>query len=208
MLSRREFAFAAASLMLGTSARGQGLPPGAAASWGPPYGREELEAAQKRFAIRFPPDLFELLLRRRFARSPDWSKDDEAIRHLLESPLEGLLIDVERNGLWPSFWGPRPAALPDRLEKAAKLVAAAPKLIPLGPNRYIPELPHERGNPVFFVFLGDVRYLAADLDDYADRLSTGAKRLPPRSRKPIPFWTQLSEVRTPAPQPGKAPRAH
>lgn len=207
MLSRREFALAAASLALGTTARGQAFASGAAPLWGPPYSREELEDAQRRFGIVFPPDLFELLLQRRFARSPDWSKDDEAIRYLMESPLEGLLIDVERNALWPSYWGPRPADLSGRLEKAAKLVSAAPKLIPLGPNRYIPELPHERGNPVFFVFLGDVRYLAADLDDYADRLSAGSRRLPPRSRKPIPFWTRLSEVRTQAPNDGQGHRA-
>lgn len=200
MLSRRKFALAAASLPFATSVRGQGLFPPAAPSWGPPFSRAQLEDAQKRFAVAFPPDLFDFLLQRRFARGPDWSKDDEATRALLAWPLEGLLTDVERNDLWPAYWGPRPASLSARLEKAAKLVSAAPRLIPLGPNRYMPELPRERGNPVFFVFLGDVRYLGADLDDYVARLSSRG-RTAPRLKKPIPFWTQLSEVRL---QPPKA----
>lgn len=222
MITKRELL--AASLALAAASRARAIqpaepapsalrPPAPAALterplWGPPYSRAELLDAQQRFAIRFPPDLFDFLLQRRFARAPDWTRDDAQIRELLAWPLEGILADVERNQFWARHWGMRPDKLEERLAKAEALVTAAPKLIPLVPNTYIPETPSEAGNPIFFVFLGDVRYRAANLADYVERLSNPAKRSGVISaRKPIPFWTALSEQRAPPPRQPSKPAA-
>lgn len=162
--------------------------------WGPPYTVEELKDAEQRFGIRFPPDLFAFLQERRFARAPDWTRDDDAIWELLAFPLDGMLADVEKNGAWAPQWGPRPESMDERLSTVTRLVEAAPKLIPLLPYRYIPETPACAGNPVFYVFLTDVRHFGANLEDFADRLSIRGPKPPVTGEKRhIPFWTEMSE---------------
>lgn len=203
MLMRRELLMGALAFGLAPSVRAQQAGP-ARPLWGPPYSADELRGAERRFGIRFPPDLFDFLLKRRFARAPDWTRDDAAIRELLDWPLDGILTDVERNGFWAPHWGPRPAATADRIAMAEKLVRAAPRLIPLGSTYFIPETPFERGNPVLFVFLSDVRHRGANLADFAERLSAGRLREPVAgTKKAIPFWTELSQVplQLPAPSP-------
>jgi len=211
---RRELLIGAVAFVLAPGARAQGTQatpprpaPGGPAGpvrppiWGPPYTRKELKDAERRFGIRFPPDVFELLMKQRFARSPDWTKDEADIRDLLAWPLEGILIDIEKNDFWAPHWGIRPASLQERLDAAQRLVKAAPKLIPLAPNIYVPQRPFRRGNPIFFVFLTDVRYYAADLADYVERVSTPGQRRPVIGpRQQIPFWTELSEVRRQPPK--------
>lgn len=168
--------------------------------WGPGYTRQELKDAERRFDIQFPPDLFEFLLKRRFADSPDWTKDDEDIRGLLALPLEGIQFDIYKNDFWAPHWGPRPASMDERFATVERLGAAS-KLIPLTPHRYIPETPFRRGNPIFFVFLSDVRYYAANLSDYVERVSTRVHPPVTGPRMPIPFWTEMSTLRTPQPKP-------
>lgn len=77
-------------------------------------------------------------------------------------------------------------------------MAKAPKLIPILGHRYIPEEPHERGNPVFSVYQTDVIYYGADLEDYFRRefasAPWGAGAVEPRKR--VPFWSDLVERNT------------
>lgn len=215
MLSRRELLIGAVALVLAGREQAQGSSPpvgspaGAARPprWGPPYTRRELIDAERRFGLRFPPDLFEFLLQRRFAASPDWTRDDEDIRGLMALPLEGIQFDIYKYDFWAPYWGPRPGSMDERFATVARLVKAAPTLIPLAPDMFIPETPFERGNPIFFVFLSDVRYYSADLAAYVERLSTRNLRGPVTgARKQIPFWTELSKLRTPPPR-DRAPTA-
>lgn len=208
MLQRRELLLGGLALFGATGAVAQGTPPIAAdrpagirrSPWGPPYTAQELRAAEGKFGIRFPPDLFRFLLKKRFAASPDWTTDEEDIRGLMALPLEGIQFDIYKNDFWAPHWGERPASLDERFAVVEKLVKAAPQLIPLAPDMFIPESPHRRGNPIFFVFLSDVRYYAANLDGYVNRLSTGNLRGPVIGlKRHIPFWTELSQVRS-APQ--------
>ena len=210
MLLRRELLFGAGALVLARGGSALQTAPSQESQtrrvrpppWGPPYTRQELRDAERRFGVRFPPDLFEFLLQRRFARSPDWAKDEAAISELLAWPLDGILHDIERNDVWAPHWGPRPTSLEARIATAERLVNAAPKLIPLGPNHYIPETPFERGNPIFFVFLSDVRYYEANLADYFERVSAPRQLRRPVTgiRKPIPFWTEMSMLQTRPPK--------
>jgi hypothetical protein len=203
MLGRRELVLGGLALLAAKGAQAQGShstqsgrAAGRSPHWGPPYTAQELRAAEQRLGIRFPPDLFEFLLKRRFASSPDWTTDEQDVRGLLALPLEGIQFDIYKNDFWAPHWGERPASIDERFATVEKLVKAAPKLIPLAPDMFIPESPHRRGNPIFFVFLSDVRYFAANLEAYVERLATGQLRGPVTGpRMHIPFWTELSEVR-------------
>ena len=64
------------------------------------------------FSARF----IDLLLERRLPGGWDWSKDRDRITEMLAWPLDGLLWDVERNGLWWPEWGLRPRSRAERAE--------------------------------------------------------------------------------------------
>jgi hypothetical protein len=76
------------------------------------------------------------------------------------------------------------------------VISRAPKLIPLIGHRYLPEHPHESGNPIFSIFYTDAIYYGANLKDYFERefgdWHTRNQPLP-RQIKYIPFWSDLVE---------------
>lgn len=129
--------------------------------------RTELERAQERFEIRFPPDLIDLFLERRPVDGHDWTGDEDAIITLLNWPLEMLLWDVE-HGSWWTDWGERPSEPQDRHEVVRAAVAQAPRLIPIYSHRFIPETPNAAGNPVFSTHGFDTIYFGANLNEYFD----------------------------------------
>lgn len=176
------------------------MAPDGGLAWGKGYSRAELDDAQARWGVCFPPDLVDLLLERRLM-SPrpnhviDWvCSDDAVIRERLAWPFEGFWFDVEHNGLWWPEWGSRPAEVAERRAALHAAFSAAPKLIPLFGHRYLPTEPCEAGNPVFSVHQSDVIHYGADLADYFDReaFGWGAKPWPERI-KSIPFWTTAVE---------------
>ena len=129
----------------------------------------EIRAAEATYAIRFPPDLEELL---RYALPvgspwPDWRKDSNAeIHDALNWPLEGILFDIERNAFWLAEWGERPAELDRAFAIASEHVALAPRLIPVFAHRYLPQEPSSAGNPVFSVYQTDIIYYGSNLAEY------------------------------------------
>jgi hypothetical protein len=161
--------------------------------WTNGYTQTELDAAQEKFGLVFPPDLMALLIDRRPLDGYDWS-DEIAIRRALEWPFKGLLFDVEHNALWWPEWGEKPAALDGRKEVLRSVVSRAPQLIPLIGHRYLPEEPHEEGNPVFSVYQSDVIYYGANIADYFEREFTGGDYRPQLNQlKHIRFWSDLVE---------------
>ncbi|GAA0605531.1 hypothetical protein GCM10009416_48720 [Craurococcus roseus] len=168
--------------------------------WGPGYTSADLDDAQAKWGLRFPPDLVEMLLERRPILSGgrgmiDWVHTDEAvIEERLQWPFEGFLFDVERNGLWWPEWGERPAKREERRELLQAEFSKAPKLVPIHSHRYLPSEPFESGNPVFSVHQSDVIHYGSDLADYFDReaLGWGSKPWPTRIKR-IPFWTVAVE---------------
>jgi hypothetical protein len=157
----------------------------------PGYTMREIEDAQDRFALCFPPDLIELYLTRRPAKGYDWRKDFDEIERMLRWPLEGLLFDVEHNDLWLAVWGEKPFELGDRMNTVRHLVEQAPKLIPLYSHRYLPAHPCEAGNPVFSVYQSDIIYYGADLAHYIDNETRGWSAREPEAYRLIPFWSDF-----------------
>jgi hypothetical protein len=159
--------------------------------WEPGYTQTELDVAQEKYGLRFPPDLIDLFRDRRPVLGYDWRDDDEPIRAMLRRPLEGLIFDLEHNKLWEPEWGPRPSTAVAREEALTALVAAAPKLIPLYGHRYLPTEPYERGNPVFSIVQADIIYYGADLEEYFDREFGNPSRRVSKVKKYIEFWSDL-----------------
>ncbi|MEA3018375.1 MAG: hypothetical protein QOI38_3097 [Sphingomonadales bacterium] len=159
--------------------------------WAEGYSQAELDDAQARFGLTFPPDLVELLRERRLRLGYDWRNDDVAIRRMLAWPLEGLLFHVEHEVIWWSEWGPRPSTPGERAEVVGAVVAVASKLIPLYAHRFLAGEPVERGNPVFSIHSTDVVYYGIDLEDYI--LHEFYEHKPRLSGTPrhIPFWSDL-----------------
>jgi hypothetical protein len=164
--------------------------------WAEGYSQAELDAAQEKFGLRFPPDLVALLRERRPVLGYDWRTDETEIRAMMRWPLEGLLFDVENDHLWWAEWGERPATEGARAEVLAAVVRAAPPLIPLVSHRYLPAEPCESGNPVFSVYQSDVIYYGADLEDYFEReFAEGPPGPVDGNVKRIRFWSDLVERR-------------
>ncbi|MGH7025253.1 MAG: SMI1/KNR4 family protein [Caulobacteraceae bacterium] len=159
--------------------------------WAEGYTQSELDVAQEKWDLPFPPDLVAFYRDRRPVLGYDWRSDDNEIREILRWPLEGLLFDVEQGGLWWPEWGARPRGAGDRAEVLAKVVFAAPKLIPLVSHRYLPATPREAGNPVFSVYQSDVIYYGTDIADYFDREFVHPSKRMGEVTKYIPFWSDM-----------------
>jgi hypothetical protein len=164
--------------------------------WGAPYTEVELDAAQARFGFLFPPDLRALLLEHRLSGALDWTLDHDRLAERFAWPYEGLLFDVENNGLWRAEWGSLPDDATERAAVLRRVVDAAPKLIPVLGHRYIPETPHETDNPVFSVYQSDIVVYGVNLAHYLHeefhRGEDFAHADLPRLRT-IPFWSEMLE---------------
>ena len=82
--------------------------------WIAGYTQSELDDAQDRYALRFPPDLIDLLLDRQPEDGYNWASENDRIRKMLNWPLDCLLFDVE-NGLWWSSGSGRRTFTPSDL---------------------------------------------------------------------------------------------
>src|SRR3954466_3234098 len=98
--------------------------------WGKGYTQAELDDAQQKFGLVFPPDLVALYRDRRPLNGHAWT-DEVAIRRTLDWPFEGLLFDIEHGSLWWPEWGEKPPSLNQCREVLRSVVSRAPKLIPL-----------------------------------------------------------------------------
>ncbi len=157
--------------------------------WADGYTQGELDTAQERYGLRFPPDLAALLLERRPIDGWDWRVDDEGIRSALQHPLNGLLLSLERIALWWPQLGERPSSAKERAEVLTSAVNAAPRLIPIIAHRYIPEEPYQAGNPVLSVMHSDVIYYGANLEEYFTNEFEGRYEI--SETRYIPFWSEM-----------------
>jgi hypothetical protein len=165
------------------------------ADWTSGYTAAQIDEAQERYEVRFPPDLIDLLLERRPAQGYDWHTEDPRIREMLSWPFDLLLFDVE-NGFWWPDWGDRPTSSEERAEALRAALKRVSRLIPLLGHRFLPETPSEEGNPVFSMHGFDTIYYGRDLTDYFQHEFSVRlfDRVPVRQDyKFIPFWSDLVE---------------
>jgi hypothetical protein len=96
----------------------------------------------------------------------NWQTDSAAIERAYGWLAEGLLFDVEYGGLWPRFWGAKPAERAAQEAHVRAFVDAAPKLIPIFGHRYLLAEPCEAGNPVLSIYQSDMIIYGLDLRHY------------------------------------------
>lgn len=170
------------------------------------YSSDEIEDAQTRWGLKFPPDLIDLLKERRQLIGGvgefDWTTSDpKIIADRIEWPFESFCFDVEHNVAWWPDWGARPATAAERRNCLRKIFDDAPKLIPLHSHRYLPEKPSESGNPVFSIYQTDVIHYGANLDDWLVRERGGYESRPWPTIKFIRFWSRAVEINNRPPTP-------
>jgi hypothetical protein len=163
---------------------------------------EEVERIERRHGFRFPPDYRAFLMQALPGSHSfiDWrSADDEAIRSRMELPFEDMCFDIENKAFWLRGWGPRPARLEDAFAIARRAVGAAPKLVPIAGHRFIPESPHEEGNPVFSVHQTDIIYYGSNLAEYLENewghsFFGQGRYMVTEPVKSIDFWSYLVQI--------------
>lgn len=158
----------------------------------------EIRSIEERYRFKFPPDLrdyltFAIPISKGFV---NWRcETEDEIVNRLQWPYDGICFDIEHNAFWPATWGPWPPSLDDAFAVAKSAVDAAPKLIPIYGHRYIPDRPHQAGNPVFSVYQTDIIYYGSDLADYLENEFAyyfgRTANLPPSGVKNIEFWSWL-----------------
>lgn len=175
--------------------KGQGI------DFAPALTDAEVERVEGQFSFRLPPDLRAFLQTGlpRGDHFPDWRSGSlEQLRDWLDSPRRGIFFDIEHNNFWLPEWGPKPESIPEAFQVADRLLAAAPKLIPICQHRMIPDDPHLEGNPVFSVHQTDIICYGQDLEDYLRNEFHLTGRKPwPENLRPIRFWNikRFQEVR-------------
>jgi hypothetical protein len=161
----------------------------------------EVDVAEARFALRFPPDL-RALLQHGLPVGWDWPNwrdpdADDYLRWALGKPRRALEFDVLNNGLWRAEWGERPSSEADRARIAVAALAAAPRLVPVHAHRYVPCDPEGAGNPVVSCpQIVEAAYCANDLAGFL-AAAFGAPRpawaRPAERRRRVPFWSAIIE---------------
>jgi hypothetical protein len=129
----------------------------------------EFFAIEQSYGFVFTPDLREFLAYALPVSTPwpGWRSGSRSeLNERLQWPYEGICFDIQHNSFWPDSWGPKPATLPEAYAVARTAIDAAPRLIPICGHRYIPDRPHDIGNPIYSVHQTDIIYYGADLFDY------------------------------------------
>ncbi len=154
---------------------------------------DEVTRIEKILRVRLPVDL------RSFLQTAlpvsggfiDW-RSERLHRSLLETPIEGLLFDVEHNDFWLKDWGARPGDGNKAVKQAAPSVRRAPPLIPIRDDDFLPaarrsERDFNTTGPVLELRQSEIRPVASSLSDYLR-----SERAKPKPPSPIdlklPFW--------------------
>ncbi len=161
----------------------------------------EFEEIENTCNFKFPPDLRDFLsialpINDDWINWRNWTKKE--ITDQLSWPYEGICFDIEHNSFWRDEWGKKPNTLKECFKVAKEVVNNAPTLIPIYSHRFIPDTPHEAGNPVFSVYQTDIIYYGTNLYNYLrnEFSSTFGKPENPEKNdfKDIKFWTKLVEI--------------
>lgn len=147
----------------------------------------EIDAIEKRWNLRFPPD-YRLFLNR--LHTPDqpcikvyedyrddgtvklieveepsfynWQTDEIEIQKAYDRLVDCFVYETQ----WPSSWGQKPAAEEAQKARLQELINAAPRLIPVYGSRYLLAEPCQEGNPVLSLWPSDKIVFSANFRDY------------------------------------------
>ena len=126
---------------------------------------------------------------------PLWKDFNEnnvrAIKKMIEDPIDWLKQDV-KGGFWLESWGKRPENEDEAMEVFSRVVAKAPKLIPIYSHRYVPVIEGVDDPPVISTVGMDTIIYGANLSEYLQNEFLGGK-LSTAPAVNIPFWSEIIE---------------
>ncbi len=126
---------------------------------------------------------------------PLWKDFNEnnicAIKKMIEDPIDWLKEDV-KGGFWLESWGKRPENEEEALAVFSRVVAKAPKLIPIYSHRYVPVIEGIDDPPVISTVGIDMIIYGGNLSEYLQKEFFGGK-LSTVSAVSIPFWSEIIE---------------
>lgn len=101
---------------------------------------------------------------------PEWrDSDPDELRERLNLPVEGVLRAVESNGHWNPAWGARPDTPEAAVAVARRILADAPRMVPIYGHRFLPAGRGTFGHPVLSMWGTDIISYGADLIDYVNQ---------------------------------------
>ncbi|GMI67992.1 hypothetical protein HRI_000468500 [Hibiscus trionum] len=176
----------------------------------------EFSSIQSTFHFTFPPDLRSILQEGLPVHPsfPNWrSSSPHQLNILLNLPLLSLSKNIQLHNFWSPSWGTKPSNPNEALALVKNLFTAAPLLVPIYRNCYIPSTPNVAGNPVFYVDGEQVRILSFDITRFFQeveflrrggvfkpfmrRKSNGVNNKVPAwaatAARRIEFWTDVAE---------------
>ncbi len=124
---------------------------------------------------------------------PNWrDASRRTMRRWLQTPIDGVLFDVEWNSFWFDGWGQRPARMKDALRSAQYHLARVPRLVPVYSHRYLPAGHGSFGRPVLSVVQTDVIVYGTDLSNYiANEFGPDDGDRSPTASPTVEFWSEL-----------------
>lgn len=193
--------------------------------WKPGLSSEDIRDIEAGFDLQFPEEYYQLLrvlnttnkgyrafgLRgnklQQCADRPifyDWQNGQGDISDAWEATLEGLMFDVQYNSLWLESWGAKPETSEAQQAQLAKLIKAAPALLPVSGHRYMISYPLSEGCPVISVWQSDIIIYGVNLQHYLQQdfgplckdvagrfVSQQMQNNVFNEAKAIPFWGEL-----------------
>jgi hypothetical protein len=166
----------------------------------PGLSEDEIQRIQAAYGFLFPPDLKEFLALALPVSDGfvNWrSAGREEIDRRLAFPYERLFSRIQYRLFWPQDWGIRPRAATQAFAVARSAFERVPALIPINGHRYIPDRPHERGNPVFSAHQHYFSYYGSNLaeclrNEFSSCFGGSGFSLQ-RGIKRIDFWGDMAE---------------
>jgi hypothetical protein len=165
----------------------------------PGLSEDEIHRIEAAHGFLFPPDLKEFLA---FALPVsdgfvNWrNAGKEEIDRRLAFPYERLFSRIQYRLFWPESWGKRQRGATQAFAVARSAFEKVPALIPINKYRYIPDRPHERGNPVFSAHQHDFSYYGSNLAECLRNefrsCFAGREFSLQREIKHIEFWGDLA----------------
>jgi hypothetical protein len=125
---------------------------------------------------------------------PDWRGADEMVlRSHLGTPVRHIMGAVTNDGLWRSSWGVQ-GHQRHSVSVASRLLAEAPRMIPVYGYGFTPAGPGRAGAAVWSIEGGDAHRAATNLLDFARQASGQAAAVPaPDPADRLPFWDDFAE---------------
>ena len=182
----------------------------------------EIDAVERRWSIRFPPD-YRLFLRmlhtvdrpqigKLYHTSEigieemvmaeaisfaNWLADDDYIEQYLNKWIrEGFEFDIEHHSnFWPTSWGTKPEGTAAQQARMTEMLAQAPKMIPIHHHRFLLAEPCVAGNPIYSIWQSDIIIYGDTLRDWL--LYEFVDLLPVERKEIEDYWWQQRRAREP-----------